>query len=179
MKNKSTKVYQQYYLDDQIWILVFGGAFQRANVYKPGLKEKDERREEFRLFVKDIITTLFNSSYRKTAPSTNDHIKNLSSIKKKIDRRFKTILTNRELKFGVVQKLFNLYLKHKWCLGHCPEPPHCPFDRIILGKLGLKPLPNWTIIKDKKIYEKIVERTMEIAGGKSIAQWELENYSRR
>ena len=82
------------------------------------------------------------------------------------------------MKFGVVQKLFNLYLKLQWCLGNCAEPPHCPFDSIIIKKLSMKSPPRWTKFNDRKIYMDLVERALEVSGNKSIAKWELETYQK-
>ena len=64
----------------------------------------------------------------------------------------KAILKDNVFRVGITQKAFNLYLKYLWCLGlrwieH--EPPHCPFDRIVIGKLG-GGLTAWTKVNDKK-----------------------------
>jgi hypothetical protein len=57
----------------------------------------------------------------------------------------KTSLGELGYKYGVAQKLLNLFLKYLWCLGTIAEPPHCPVDRIIIGKTCYKD-KNWTEI---------------------------------
>jgi len=101
------------------------------------------------------------------------------NLKTRIDSKFPNILNCGEITLGVVQKILNLYLKYQWSLGNIPEPPNCPFDRIIIEKLKIKPTPSWTTLNCPKDYLYLVERAKDIAGKKSIAQWELEAFSRR
>ena len=176
MNRQTVKGYQKTYINDQIWISTFSGGFQRAKIYKPNTEDK--WRAGLRVFIKSKIEESLASSYQNKTPSTKDHIKNLLSIKRKIDKNFKKFLVGGEMKFGVVQKLFNLYLKLQWCLGNCAEPPHCPFDSIIIKKLSMKSPPRWTKFNDRKIYMDLVERALEVSGNKSIAKWELETYQK-
>lgn len=178
MKSGTKINYQQQYLDDQLWVLTFDGALGRSNTYRKTLADKDERRSKFKKFVKSTVSDVFISSYQKKKVPTGDHIKNLWIVKRKIDKRFSEILEGKEINFGVVQKLFNLYIKLKWSAGLCPEPPHCPFDSIIIGELGMKPPPRWTKFNDKKTYLNLVNRVLEVSEGKSVAQWELEIFQK-
>jgi hypothetical protein len=89
-------------------------------------------------------------------------------------------LNNGRLRFGIAQKLINLYLKYRWCLGQIPTPPHCPFDRIIISKIGLyNGVINWTEIDCPNTYRSLVEKAQIKAGEMSIAEWELLEFSRR
>ena len=96
-------------------------------------------------------------------PTSAEHVRNLLSLKNKVDKRFNPILSNGQMTLGVVQKLFNLYLKYQWCLGNCSPPPHCPFDRIIIGKLALKNPPNWTTLNSPEEYLLLVEKAEQVA----------------
>ena len=87
-------------------------------------------------------------------------------------------------RYGIAQKLLNLYLKYLWCIKLIHTPPHCPIDRIIINKLKLK--CNWTQINDEKYYRRIIEKikkTIKLdevhSPNESIAEWELKVYSRR
>ncbi len=48
---------------------------------------------------------------------------------------FKDILFGNGFRVGIAQKALNLYLKYLWCLGKITEPPHCPFDSIIISEI--------------------------------------------
>lgn len=55
------------------------------------------------------------------------------------------------------------------------EPPHCPFDRIVIGKLG-GGLTAWTKVNDIEKYKSLVEAAnKKRKEGKevSLAQFEL------
>ena len=60
----------------------------------------------------------------------------------------------------------------------CPEPPHCPLDAKIIGKLNLQEKVKWTEIKDMDTYLKLVDAAKEIARPNSISKWELEVFTR-
>ena len=86
-------------------------------------------------------------------------------------------------RIGIAQKALNLYLKNLWCLGEITTPPHCPLDRLIIDKLGLKwserSQYDWTKIDDIEKYKELISRCDHKArerGCENIAEWELEVY---
>jgi len=91
------------------------------------------------------------------------------------------VLGDAGYKLGVAQKLLNLLLKYLWSLGWIKEPPHCPVDRIILGKTALRDQLNWTQMVRQEDYVRAMEaiRRKADAEGLSIAHWELKNFARR
>ena len=165
------------YLNKEVWILSFGGAFQRANVYKKNIDEN--LRKEFRKSIQLKIEEYVKKDYTHQSPTSDQHCNNLIDIKKWTDKNFSQILSANEIKLGVVQKLLNLYLKYLWCLGKVSKPPHCPIDRIIISKLDIKNPPNWTTLNDIRDYMYIVEKITQNANGIDIADWELEAFERR
>ena len=91
------------------------------------------------------------------------------------------ILNNGKLNIGVSQKLLNLVLKYYWCLGEIATPPHCPIDRIIQEKgLKSKSIVNWTSMSDIDVYLNLIHKIKQVADkkGQSIAEWELEVFTR-
>ena len=165
------------FLNKEIWILSFGGAFQRANVYKKNIDEN--LRKEFRKSIQFKIEEYVEKYYVHHSPTSDKHCNNLIEIKKWVDGNFSQILSKNEIKLGVVQKLLNLYLKYLWCLGKVSKPPHCPIDRIIISKLNIENPPNWTTLNDIRDYMNIVEKITQNANGIDIADWELKAFERR
>ena len=165
------------FLNKEVWILSFGGAFQRANVYKRNINES--LRKEFRKSIQFKIEEYVKKYYVHNSPTSDEHCDNLIEIKKWTDGNFSQILSKNEIKLGVVQKLLNLYLKYLWCLGKVCKPPHCPIDRIIISKLNIKNPPNWTTLNDIKDYMNIVNKISQNANGINIADWELKAFERR
>lgn len=163
------------FLDNEMWILTIGGAFQRANIYVKGTKV-DKDRENFRSSLKSKVLELANRYVNKI--NEQDHLDNIEEL---ILSCRNDILNGGQLGFGPAQKLLNLYLKYEWCRGIIAEPPHCPVDRIVLSKLKQNPTPNWTMIKTPDEYMELVQALKGEAKkhGKSLAEWELEIFNRR
>ena len=169
------------FINSEIWSLTIGGAFQRANVYKPNVLEKDKK--EFKSMLKGYIDNTIVPSYKQGSVSDTIHIENIESLQQHTTA-FGKLLTNGQFNFGVSQKLLNLYLKYLWCLGIIPEPPHFPVDRIIQQKLKYKPIIAWTKIETSKEYMSIVNFARTKINSKdefynSLAVIELNLFSRR
>lgn len=168
---------QQTFINTEVWILTFGGAFQRANIYADKVSEKQRRdfREALILKVEKNLLPQYKSEV-----SEEKHIQNILEIVA-YSHEHTPILKPGQLYFGVAQKLLNLYLKYQWCLGNIAQPPHFPVDRIIQQKLKFKPIINWTSMKSEEEYKSIIECARKDAEEKgiSLAEWELEEFARR
>lgn len=94
---------------------------------------------------------------------------------------FGELLHNGRFRIGVAQKALNLYLKYLWCLGEVAEPPHCPFDNIIISTLDNCGGINWTEFDDSLTYEHLVHqaRLKAEALDLSLGEWELQEFNRR
>jgi len=168
---------KQTFLHNEIWLLSFGGAFQHVKIYKENIKETEKLhfRKELKGFIIEHILPQYNDSVCEFS-----HILNIEAIIV-FSEKWSNILNNGKLLLGVSQKLLNLVLKYYWCLGEIEEPPHCPIDRIIqVNGLKSKNIINWTSISDVNVYLNIIHQVQEQANivGKSIAEWELEEFSR-
>lgn len=165
------------FIDEQIWLLVFGGAFQRAYIYKPNIPESEKR-----IFKTKLIGYIENLSIDYKMGKIKDliHLENITAISN-FTTEFSDILLGNKLNIGVSQKLFNLYLKFLWCLGHIAEPPHFPVDRIIQQKLKCKPIKPWTKFTSLNEYMFVINHARELLGEKykSLPELELELFNSR
>lgn len=173
---------QNKFIDEEIWILTFGGAFQRAEIYKKDNlsdTEQEKTRTRFREEIKKYIRQEIVPQYKEII----DESKHIANIEKFTEwsKNFSTILKGGYLKLGVSQKLINLYLKYLWSLNLIKTPPHCPFDRIIITKLGYHNPPSWTKLDNINQYKEFVQKAKEKANKEnlSIAEWELKVFQRR
>ena len=183
---------KKVFLQNEIWILTFGGGFQRANIYREqGAKKVSEKgrlvfRNKLRAYIEDLVT----KNYHKVVPGERHirYIKDLVIHSKTLRIEDQAIPIN----FGVAQKLFNLYLKYQWCLGNIPTPPHFPVDRVIQIelnkqakelKISKKEVDPWTQFKNETKYQEIIDFALRIRDTKykrlSLAQLELELFDRR
>jgi hypothetical protein len=167
---------REEFIQNEIWQLTFGGAFQRAHVYKS--KEVNaQRKKEFKTAIRAYIEQLSTLHYQNKQVSETQHIVNIFDFSLKL-QRYGDILNNGKLNFGVSQKLLNLYLKYQWCLGKIEEPPHFPVDRRIQEIMNFKPIISWTQMNCEKEYIKIIRFAEKKANGLSLAQYELKMFRR-
>ncbi|MEP6262475.1 MAG: hypothetical protein ABJ092_12920 [Gillisia sp.] len=178
------------FLNNEIWILTFGGGFQRANIYKEK-KVTTEVRKKFRQALRDQIEKLVEDQYHKTV-TEEKHLENIHSLVF-FSRNTKFGVAPIEINFGVAQKLLNLYLKYSWCIGKLKKVPvHFPVDRLIQGKLNEEAkdsgipkikLKAWTQFEDEEDYQKVIEFAETVRAknypDKSLAEMELEIFTRR
>lgn len=165
------------YLKNEIWSLTFGGAFQRAKVYKDNASDID--KQEFKIKTREFIEAKLLPQYNKKKITDTIHIKNISAFSD-FTKKYSKILNGGKLNFGVSQKIFNLQLKYLWCLDEINEPPHFPVDRVIQERLKISPVTSWTKFKNHKDYMNIITQARtQIGEYKSIAELELNLFERR
>lgn len=183
---------KEKFLNDELWILTFGGGFQRANIYK-GKNITTKVRKEFREALRDHIEKLVEEQYHQTV-TEEKHLQNIQSIVD-FSRNTKFEEAPIEINFGVAQKLLNLYLKYSWCSGRINTiPVHFPVDRLIQEKLNkeakelnvpTRKLKAWTQFENKEDYKNVIEFAKEIKANKysdadkPLAEMELEIFNRR
>jgi len=169
-----TKNTKWEFIEKEIWIMTFGGAFQRANVYKEDAS--DRKRKNFRDEVKEYVCDLVEKYYSKVIDE-EQHVRNIEELCDWASRKHGDILENGRLRIGVGQKIFNLYLKYLWCLNEIETPPHCPIDRTIVSIISKKSI-KWTTLDDIDEYKNLIEKAKKKANSKSLAEWELETRMR-
>jgi hypothetical protein len=139
-------------------------------------------RDETRVAVENAVCSRLRELlpvYRSPV-SEEIHIKNIRSLADGVSDACATALNEGRLVFGVAQKLVNSWLKYLWCAGQIQEPPHCPFDRIIIGKLKLPPDcgMQWTRGSEAD-YRSWISAAKVLASqkNKSLAVWELHEWA--
>ncbi len=169
------------FLMNQAIVNSIGAAFQHAGVYVKGLRDDDKRKACLRNTLAEYLRDL---GLRYVQSVTDDaHCGNISNLAKTMTEKFRGtgILRNEKFRIGIAQKALNLYLKYLWCLGDIPTPPHCPVDRRIIDKLGLKEKDrrdyDWTKIDNIEKYKRLIEKCRETAGDTCLAEWELQEWT--
>lgn len=117
----------------------------------------------------NAIATIFKNS---VAGSYN-HVATIREFCEYATNTFGECLKNRKLRFGVAQKMINLYLKFLWCIGEIQEPPHCPVDGYVKIALGDMGLTNWTEMTEEAQYQEYISKITS----SSPANWELLQWS--
>ena len=174
---KNLKLLQHGFIDNEIWTLTFGAAFQRASVYfnSPSGEQKRKLKSHLRSFVENELLPIYN----REDIQDQKHIANIYSLSD-ASTEFSQILTNGKINFGVSQKILNLYLKYKWCLDEISEPPHFPVDRRIQENMRFRPIVAWTRFQDEIDYMRVINHVRNLRDeNQSIALLELIHFERR
>ena len=164
-------------IDDIILRLTYDGSFQRANIYKKGIPDKN--REEFRKYLAFLLSITLDKVLGKKKLTDAYYYKVIENFSTTITNKYSSILLDGTLRIGNAQKFLNLYWKLSWLLkAGVNKPIHCPFDSIVINKLDKSVRDiKWTKIKSISEYQRLVASAYILAAKeKSIAEWELKIY---
>jgi hypothetical protein len=169
---------EQKLLLDEFWMFAWNASVQRARLYEKNTLPTTGR-QSFRSKLRAIIDAELLPQYQAGC-SEAKHYENISTLVELGSASGKSVLSSRGYGYGIAQKLLNLYLKYCWCAEYFGEPPHCPIDRIIIGKTSFRNKRNWTEMNEAE-YRGVIEEITKIARSQGLtpARWELENYLRR
>lgn len=143
----------------------------KAPIYRRDIEEDERQR------VKDWLRERLRSlgdQYRERAPTETEHIQNIANLVADASAELGSVLDKSRLRFGVAQKLVNLYLKYLWTTEYIPEPPHCPIDGRIAEKSKLH--YQWTTSDDQSEYIAAIEALRARGAGSRLAEWELREF---
>lgn len=165
------------FLKVQLFQLTVAATMQRNKVYANSTTEAV--RGDFRVALRqqlDLLTPCYS-----TCVSDEKHEEYISSLADALSRSHAGVLEKGRFRIGTAQKALNLWLKYLWCSDFLPiEPPHCPFDRIIIQNHLPKTVRHisWTTMDIMSDYELLWKSAGGEAKAKSltIAQWELYAY---
>lgn len=177
MRKMTIKQAKSQLIDNIVFKIAINGAFQRNNVYCRKMGGKDIK--EFKIYLKETIENTLNVIIAHQSYCDQDHYRNIEKISKIISKRYHWCLRDGRMNIGTAQKLLNLYWKMKWVFNKNIFPPiHCPFDGVIIKKLGngVKNI-KWTLIEDIGEYKKLVRAARRESKGECLSDWELKAYN--
>jgi hypothetical protein len=154
------------------------GSFPRNTVYCENISDADkERFKEY--LIKKLRENLSYICQHADSYTDEDHYSLLITFATEISNDFSKSLNRQRFTLGTAQKMMNLFWKMKWVFSNdIPTPIHCPFDGIIIKKLGDSVNKiKWTQMDDIKMYKQLVGAARIKAQDRSIAEWELEVYN--
>jgi hypothetical protein len=164
---------QREFIEAELFQLTLAAVTQRGKVYKEGLTESSRGPVHATLREKlDELTPAY-----KTEVADDVHIGNIQLLANVLSERHKSVLVDGRFRIGSAQKALNLHLKYRWCLGEIHEPPHCPFDAFVLKMIPGWKSKSWIKIDTLEEYKDLVAAARRVAGGKSLAVWELGAYN--
>jgi len=161
------------FIEDSLCLLTILAALQRSSTYAEGVTETAKR--DVRDTLKKQILNLTGQYVREVDDTT--HYQNVKKLADAVSKSHTKTLKDGRFRIGVAQKALNLYLKYLWCLEQIPDPPHCPFDAIVIGRLPDCSNIKWTQVDDIEKYKRLVEAARKAAKGEPLPAWELRTYA--
>src|SRR4030042_3325906 len=158
------------FVTNELWILAWAASVQRAKLY--GEKtDSDKSSMDVTRFRENVIRFLSEKIIPQYVEGCTEeqHYENIETLIAHANEVDPGILGTGGYKYGVAQKLLNLALKYYWCLGLVSEPPHCPIDRIIIGKTRHTGKINWTQITKRSQYEEIIKEVRVLAEKRGLS----------
>lgn len=150
--------------------LTLGAALRRSSIYAEGVS--DTERQQFREHLIGLVLQEARQHLRG-AVREDAHLESILRISYMLRAHFDGTFRRATAPIGVVQKALNLYLKYLWCLGYIGQPPHCPFDSIVIQQIPAMRGIKWTEIGTIADYEELVQSARAVASPQSLAEWEL------
>jgi len=160
---------------DQFHGLVLAATVQRANIYRASATEPV--RNAFRAGLRRGLDE-YAAEYATTVPS-DAHVRHIATLADRLSRNHTAALVEGRFRIGPAQKALNLHLKYLWAAGWIPEPPHCPFDAIVIAALPLRSRISWTALDSVAGYQRLVAAAEDLAAPLSLAEWEMREYEKR
>lgn len=128
------------------------------------------------VFAEEADKLINKSPYKEGGVGDSTHIANIERLRVFVTRRCGGFLKNGELRFGAAQKFLNVELKRRWLDEKYGEPPHCPFDSIVINALRRNledgVCTSWTKCNSRKCYWAWVRALRKTIGAESLAEWE-------
>jgi len=143
----------------------------QAPVYRNGAAEADKQRTKD--WLRERLKRLAEQ-YHAGIVSEVNHIDNIATFADDATQELGRFLFHGKLRFGVAQKIVNLYLKYLWASDYITEPPHCPIDGRVAQKSNLR--YQWTTSDSQAQYEGAIATLGAGPAGNCIAAWELREF---
>jgi hypothetical protein len=169
-----TRERQQRFLDDECFQLTVAAAMQRNEIYAVPVDHPSrvDVRASLRVRLREL-----DSQYAAFV-SDDAHETNIVALAEGLSRAHGAALRGGRFRIGSAQKALDLHLKYRRGRGLVPEPPHCPFDVIVIQAMRPRPaVPTWTQIDPIDDYRTLVAAARAIAALRSLAQWALALYA--
>jgi len=135
-------------------------------------------KAKFRVFLRESLINIWNKHKLQKNINELQLLAYFEKMQNESANKFKDLLFGGKLRYGICQKIINVFLKFLWVSDEIETPPHAPYDGIIQAKLKDKILSPWTEINDPAQYTLFVNLAKEISKG-NIAKWELEEWNKK
>ena len=130
----------------------------------------DSQRNEVKQWVRSYLVAL-GKKYRSNDLTETEHVNEIRYLTVEAGKRYPLLLHKGEFRFGVAQKLINVYLKYLWAVGAVNSVHHCPLDGIINSEVDLR--YEWTTSNSESQYLNAISKLRAQVGTEPLQVWEI------
>ncbi len=133
----------------------------------------DSEKETVKLWLRAHLRQV-GKRYQFQSLTEAEHLEEIRRLATEASRTHSPALHKGKFRFGVAQKLLNLYLKYLWSAGVVQTVHHCPLDGIINGeaKLGYE----WNTSDSEAEYIEAISKLRSQVGGELLQVWEIRTF---
>ena len=133
----------------------------------------DQQREAVKLWLRGYLLQL-GKRYQLRSLTEKEHLKEIRSPAAEASRTHGRSLHEGRFRFGVAQKLVNLYLKYLWSVGVVSTVHHCPLDGIVSREANLG--FEWNTSNSEAEYVHAISKLRSHAGDELLQEWEIRTF---
>ena len=133
----------------------------------------DQHRETVKLWLKSYLVQL-GKRHQLRSLSEEEHLQEIRVLAAEASRIHARALHDGRFRFGVAQKLVNLYLKYLWSVGIVSAVHHCPLDGIINSEANLG--YEWNTSDSEEEYVHAIFKLRTHVGGEVLQDWEIRAF---
>jgi hypothetical protein len=119
-------------------------------IYNHDSNEKDKAK--FRGFLRESLMNIWEKHKLQKNIDESELLAYFVKLQSDSAIEFSDLLFEGKLRYGICQKIINVFLKFLWVSDEIETPPHAPYDGVIQGKLKDKKLSPWTEMNDPTQY---------------------------
>ena len=133
----------------------------------------EDQRDGVKKWVRIQLVAL-GRRYQSGDLTETQHIEAIRNLAAEASTNHGETLHQRRFRFGVAQKLVNLYLKYLWAAGIVKDVHHCPLDGIISNREKLA--YEWTTGESEVEYLQAIFKLQSRVGEESLQSWETRTF---
>lgn len=129
-----------------------------------------EERENVRIWLRKQLIAV-GKHYQSRNLNEAEHLEQIRRFAADVTMIHGHLLHGGKFRFGVAQKLMNLYLKYLWSAGVVKLLHHCPLDGLIASESGIG--YEWTTSDSESAYTGAISKLRAYVGGEPLPTWEV------
>ena len=133
----------------------------------------DSERVAVKQWLRNYLVQL-GKRHQSRSLSEAEHLQEICTLVAETSETHASTLHQGRFRFGVAQKLVNLYLKYLWTIGVVRTVQHCPLDGTINAEANLGYV--WNTSDSETEYLQAISKLRSHVDGEHLQTWEIRTF---